>query len=136
EVEAGRPKKSTKTPSRRAAFWSIRIPIIRPRRSASRTGRRAPRLAISSTPALRRNFSASASSQGASSGRTTIDRGKPVRRCAGTERQRRIGAREVVEGEPAAAAERHVGGVAEPTTEPEGERQRQPAGGRDEGARG
>src|SRR2546425_9563540 len=55
---------------------------------------------------------------------------------AGPERQRRIGAREVVEGEPAAAAERHVGGVAEPTTEPEGERQRQPAGGRDEGARG
>src|SRR5437773_821957 len=104
EVEAGRPKKSTKTPSRRAAFWSIRIPIIRPRRSASRTGRRAPRVAIQAR--------------------------------AGTERQRRIGAREVVEGEPAAAAERHVGGVAEPTTEPEGERQRQPAGGRDEGARG
>jgi len=51
-------------------------------------------------------------------------------------RERRIGAGEVVEREPSAAAEAQVAGVAEPTAEPEAQRQWQPTGGGDEGARG
>jgi len=55
---------------------------------------------------------------------------------AGAVRERRVGAGEVVEREPAAATEGQVAGIPEPPAEPEAQRQRQPTGGRDEGTRG
>jgi hypothetical protein len=52
---------------------------------------------------------------------------RPARESgAVAERQRRVRAREVRQGDPAAASESQIGGVAETTTEPEAERQRQP----------
>ena len=50
--------------------------------------------------------------------------------------QRGIRAGEVVEGQPAPPAQRHVGGIAEAATEPEAERQRQPPDRGDERGRG
>jgi len=50
--------------------------------------------------------------------------------------QRRVRAGEVVEGEPASTAQRHVAGVAEAPTEPQAERQREPSDRGDERGRG
>ena len=79
DVEAGVPKKGAKIPSARVAFWSSRIPTMRPRRSASRTSGSARRLLMSSAPVRRRSRSTTRSSRGWSSGRSTTERGRPVR---------------------------------------------------------
>jgi hypothetical protein len=59
----------------------------------------------------------------------------PRQARAGAQGQRRVRARQVVEGQPAAAREGDVERVAQPPPEPEAQRQRQAARRRDEGAR-